>query len=186
MLKIYYANQMNCQYKKDEKVLRDIMKRHLKTMNNNDHLQLNVYYSNKRTSSLLMKNNIAERKELLRRSSVVYQIQCPIEDCELQNGIYLGQTRNTLSKRLTYHLQDGAMKDHVMKYHNRTLTRQDLEDHISVVASLQDYQRLSIYKALMILKLRPDINRQQDNFHNPLKLFARAGRTIHRLHVPLR
>jgi len=182
-IKIYYANQMNSQYKKDEKVLGDIIKRHVKTVDNDDRIQLNVYYTNKRTSSLFMKNNVAERKGLLRRSSVVYKIECPFEDCELQNCFYLGQTRNTISKRLTYHLQDGALKEHVSKHHHATLTRQNLEDHISVVAALQDYHRLSIYEALMILKLRPSINRQQDNFHNPLKLFARASRSNNRLHV---
>ena len=34
-------------------------------------------------------------------------------------------------------------------------------------------RRLQIYEALLILHQRPDMNRQKDNFVNPLKLYSR-------------
>ena len=37
---------------------------------------------------------------------------------------------------------------------------------------IQDPRKLSIYDALVIIDKKPALNRQVDNFINPLKLFA--------------
>ena len=37
---------------------------------------------------------------------------------------------------------------------------------------IQDPRKLSIYEALVIIDKKPALNRQIDNFINPLKLFA--------------
>lgn len=108
-----------------------------------------------------------------------------MEDCVLLNAAYVGQTRNTLSKRITYHLQDGAVKDHLSHSHKASLTRQHLEDNISVIKEIKDYQRLIMYEALTIMKLNPTINRQKDNFYNPLKLFAQSQNMTNSNDVPI-
>ena len=52
-----------------------------------------------------MKNYLRSDRSELGASSVVYEIECPVEDCAPQAPIYIGYTLNTVSKRLTYHLQ---------------------------------------------------------------------------------
>ena len=51
-----------------------------------------------------------------------------------------------------------------------TLTLKDLADNVKKCK----YRKLSILEALTILDIKPCINRQIDNFVNPLKLFARG------------
>ncbi|KAK8387767.1 hypothetical protein O3P69_018323 [Scylla paramamosain] len=40
---------------------------------------------------------------------------------------YIGMTKTSLSRRLTYHLSNGAIKDHYAVKHNSSLTRENLE-----------------------------------------------------------
>ena len=40
----YYQNQMHCNYKKDEKILKDIIKHNVKPTNNQEELDVIVYY----------------------------------------------------------------------------------------------------------------------------------------------
>ena len=54
-----YENQMNKQYKKDEKMMKDILRKNLKLANENDKMELIIYYRNVKTKDLIMKNNIA-------------------------------------------------------------------------------------------------------------------------------
>ena len=43
------------------------------------------------------------------------------------------------------------------------------------IIQTRDYQRLQIYEALLILKDKPNINRQINNFFNPLKLYGKLA-----------
>ena len=55
-------------------------------------------------------------------SRVVYEINCPVENCELPNSNYIGQMQNSISRRMTEHLQNGAMKDHMRNIYINILT----------------------------------------------------------------
>ena len=46
---------------------------------------------------------------------------------------------------------------------------------ITPVLCLHEPRKLSIYEALVITDKKPALNRQVDNFINPLKLFARSN-----------
>ena len=81
---LYYKNYMNTQYKTDEKILKDILKKNVKCNNNNDRLQLNIYYQSKKTRQLVMKNNPIATKPY-NRTNVVYKFSCPHEDCRPRN-----------------------------------------------------------------------------------------------------
>ena len=122
---------------------------------------------------------INDESSKLGMSSVVYEVKCPVEDCALRTFTYTGYTLNTVSKRLTYHLQHGSIKDHVRHSHNRVLTREDLETNVKIVKKLKTKTRAQIYEALTILKRKSEINTQKDNFFNPLKLFSRTTFTFH-------
>lgn len=173
-LKIYYENQMNDQYKKDEKVIKAIINNNVKPTTVNDELEIIIYYKNMKTKNLIMKNDITRISDKLSKSWIVYKYNCPREDCELPNPTYIGQTRNTLKKRLEQHCNDGAIKEHLHKNHKLTTTQDDLELNTIPVKQFTDTNRLFIYEALLILHERPDLNRQKDNFINPLKLYARS------------
>jgi len=176
ILKIYYNNQMNEQYKKDEKVMRDILSKNVKTINADDKLQLIIYYDSAKTRNLIMRNKIQTDSSPSSTCWAVYEVSCPYEDCELQNPSYIGQTRNTLKTRLQQHTRDGAIKQHIESVHRSSnVTLDVLEQHAKVIKQFQDFRRLTIYEALLILNRKPQLNRQIDNFINPLKLFCRSG-----------
>ena len=173
-LTIYLENQMNNQYLKDEKVIKDIIKTNVKPTESNEELELIIYYKNLKTKNLIMKNDMTRTSDILSKSWTVYKYSCPREDCELPNPSYIGQTRNTLRKRLEQHCNDGAIKEHLHKKHKIDINQDHLEANTVPVIQFTDTQRLFIYEALLILAQRPDINRQKDNFINPLKLYARS------------
>ena len=111
------------------------------------------------------------------RTWTIYKYTCPRGDCELPNPTYIGQTRNTLRKRLTQHCKDGAIKEHNTKAHKIETNQSDIQSNTIPIKQFDDLHRLLIYEALSILEERPDLNRQRDNFVNPLKLYSR---TLHR------
>ena len=149
-------------YKKDENVLREIVRRNVSTTNTNDKLQLLIYYRNKKTSNLVMRNNLI-KEPLLKSTDVIYVYKCPFGDCKLRkNANYIGQTSTTLSRRLTCHLQSGAPQNHTETVHSRRLTRRDLVDNTTILARQPDRRRLIIMEAFYIRDLVPQMNSQQD------------------------
>ena len=72
--------------------------------------------------------------------------------------------------------QVNLYKDHDLERlkHQQNSTLELLQQNTCPVKQLRDTKRLFIYEALTILKERPFINRQKDNFINPLKLYSRT------------
>ena len=54
---LYYKGQMSHAYKDDEKALKTIIRRNIKTKNPKDHLKLIIYYKNPSTKSLVLRTN---------------------------------------------------------------------------------------------------------------------------------
>ena len=52
---LYYKNHMNTQYKTDEKILKDILKRNIRCNNDADRVQLRIFYQGQKTRQLIMK-----------------------------------------------------------------------------------------------------------------------------------
>ena len=169
-LKLFYQNQMNSQYKIDERVLKTIFHDKIKCTDQRNKLSLNIYYKNRKVSNLLMKNNVNASHEMLQMSNVVYKIKCPVGNCESPNPYYIGYTECTIAKRLTFHAQDGSPKQHCATKHNIVVSRDKLIENTSIVITLPDVSRLKIYEALTILSTNPSLNRQHEIFNNVLKL----------------
>ena len=109
-----------------------------------------------------MKNNLQD-VPTLKATNVVYAFKCPLGDCKLQNNArYIGQTTTTLSRRLTMHLQAGAISKHMTDIHHRHLTRQDLTTNTVILAHEANRKRLIILEACYIRALMPNMNTQQD------------------------
>lgn len=168
--KIFYENQFNNGYKTDERVLQDIFKTHIVPRNSNK-IKLNIFYKSKKVSNYIIKNNISLKFDKLKTANVVYEIKCNIDTCNVLQNSYIGHTTNQLTRRMTEHLSNGAVKDHFLEVHKRPLTRGDLVKNVEIIAIIGDRNRLSIYEALSILKQKPYLNKQLDLFLRQLKLF---------------
>ena len=109
----------------------------------------------------VMRSKPIETKWLM-RTNVVYQYDCPSEDCRLQNNSYVGYTTTTLSRRLTLHKQAGTIKTHMEDKHNTTLTREHLVGNTSIIHSNRDPRRIEIMEAIHIRDHAPSINEQKN------------------------
>ena len=131
-----------------------------------------IFYQNPRTSSLVMKNNMAESKEKLKQSNVVYKYSRTFnKDGALCNNEYIGYTTQTLSQRLTFHVQNGAIKSHWRKIHKTDLTRHDLNCNTIIMAKDNNKTKLKCLEAVLIRSHLPAINIQQ-NMCGTLELFG--------------
>ena len=94
-----------------------------------DKLQLVIYYRSTKTRDLVMRNNLTPKVRDLARTNLIYDFECKIDECAHQNRsdvTYSGLTTCTLSRRLTYHLQNGAIKNHCITVHGRKITRKEI------------------------------------------------------------
>ena len=80
-IEIHHTNRMSTAYKIDERIIRNIIDtEHYRVVNNNDKLDLIIYYKNHKTAQLIMTNN-TNKKTQLNTTNVIYQFTCPNEDC---------------------------------------------------------------------------------------------------------
>ena len=168
-VKIFYASQMHPNYKIEEKSIKSIIYNNVKCLNEEEKLDLVFYYKNIKTSSFVMKNNAAPPLGQLEQTNVIYKFSCPMSHSQATE--YIGFCQTTLSQRLVSHRQNGSIREHFEKCHNIKPTRDQLINNTEIIARANDRQRLAIKEALLILKEKPIINKQFDNFGNILKLY---------------
>ena len=172
---VYYQNQMNTEYKTDEKVLKKILRDNVISKKENDKLNVIMYYSNTKSKSLVMKNNLYRKKSRpIDQKNVIYKFKCPKDECirqQLVNNVYIGYTTCTLSRRLSMHLQNGAIKVHYENTHNEKIDRDTIVQCTKIEHRENDTIRLEIREALLILNEKPDINKQDTGKKRILSLF---------------
>ena len=173
---------MNYHYRKDEKVLKDLIRDNV-TMRENNRLKLVIYYKNRKTRDLVMKNNLGNNVRELARTNVIYDIDCRKGDCEhlpLRNRSYSGLTTCTMSRRLTFHLQDGAVQRHHLAVHKEKVTRKEIEACTKIRYQENDTNRLEILESLIIHFEDLVINRQDTGKARELKLDGTARVPVER------
>lgn len=171
---LYYRNHMSPAHKVDERVIHEIISDCVKCVNPNDRIKLCIYYQNRKTHTLVIKNNVLSDGNKLKKANVVYQYFCPYEDCRLHSVNYIGSTTTTLSRRLTMHLREGSPKEHMHQHHNTTLTRKQLVENTIIIASSSSPNRLRILEALHIKDKSPTINKQMVSSAVTLALWGGA------------
>ena len=122
-----------------------------------------------------MRNNLSPKVRDLARTNLIYDFECKIDECAHQDRsdvTYSGLTTCTLSRRLTYHLQNGAIKNHCITVHGRKITRKEIVEMTKARYYQNDYQRLEILEALIIFFEDPVINRQETGQKKVLKLYG--------------
>jgi predicted GIY-YIG superfamily endonuclease len=172
---LYYCNQFHNNYLADERALKKIIRDNVKPVKNEDRLSLIVYYQNRKTKDLVIKNNIsAKNVRELSKTNLIYQFNCPHYECvhsNNDNSVYIGYTTCTLSRRLTNHLQSGSIKEHFESTHNSKITRAEIVDNTTIRFFERDTSRLRILEALVIKFEKPSINSQFTGFTRTLSLF---------------
>ena len=147
-------------------------------MDETDIVKLIIFYQNRKTCNLVMKNNLSDNTSDMNRTGVVYQYTCPIGDCKLRKISYVGMTTTTLSRRLTSHLQTGSPKTHTLQEHGITLTREMLVNNTDIIDASSDKRRLQIKEALHILQIKPTMNVQIGSTSIPLPSFNRLSQEL--------
>ena len=168
IIPIYYENQYHANYKKEERVIKDLVYSNIKSTDEKTKLDLRIYYKNPKTCNLVMKNNISPPARVLDETNVIYKFSCPMS--HRQATEYIGFTQTTLSQRLVSHRQNGSIHNHFKEFHNMKPTCNHLVENTKTIAKAKDRSRLAIKEALIILQEKPIINKQYDNFSNILKL----------------
>ena len=166
---------MNPQYKRDEQRLRRILKENVTVKDPRDSLQLIIYYRSTKTRDLIMKNNLTPKVRDLARTNLIYDFRCSIDECahrKRSEVTYSGMTTCTISRRLTYHLQSGAIKIHAQTAHGRKITRKEIVEMTKTRCYQNDKRRLEILEALIIDFEDPVINRQDTGKKRVLKLYG--------------
>ena len=129
-----------------------------------------------------MKNNLSPKVRDLARTNLVYDFRCIVDECAHQQNrsevTYSGHTTCTLSKRLTFHLQNGAIKKHFIEMHGRKPTRNEIVQMMKARYYINDFQRLETIEALIILQEEPVLNRQDTGRMKVLKLFGTGQRSL--------
>ena len=172
-LNIYYENQMHSNYKKDEAIMNNILRRFTRNIEPNNKINLIIYYKNKRTSSMVMKN-APYQDNMLKSTNVVYQFHCNTEGCTLQNNKYIGMTSTSLSRRITMHLQNGGIKEHFINSHPqipRERRRELIVENINILAKCTTTKELEVTEAIFIKDFQPNLNIQNTRMGGVLKLF---------------
>ena len=168
LIPVYYQSQTHSNYKIEERTIRNIVLNNTQCVDTNKKVNLVIYYRNKRSASMIMKNNLAPPRAILQQTNLVYSFECPFPHSQAE--VYIGLTQTTLSRRLTMHGQSGSIYKHFETYHNMKPTREQLTENTKIIAKANDRYKLLIKEALLILKNSPSINKQYDNFTNILKL----------------
>ena len=162
-IKVFYRAFFSTAYKQEERIMKEIFYKNVKPTDQNAAINLQIYYKSKKTSHLLLRNNTAPEAEKTQKSHVVYRFTCNRGNCEVLPSTYIGMTTTTLSRRLTFHLSNGAIKQHLLSEHGTAITRKMLEENTEIIDTCKDARRLPIAEALYIKENTPKLNRQHED-----------------------
>jgi len=181
---IYYKNYMSTDYKTDEQIIKKIIKKNVKPNDDENKLCIRIFYKNKRTSNLILKNNCHPTPtNSLKKSHLIYEFKCSIDECAHQINSYIGMTTTSLSRRLTMHKGDGAIKKHILE-HNIPITRQLLTDNTKILYENNNYFNLRLAESIFIDKLKPKINIQQQ-IYNVLPTHKKLNNNLTNSNIPI-
>ena len=172
---LYYQNYMNSGYSQDETTLKEIIKNNVKIKKENSRIKLIIYYKTRKTSQFFMKNNAAAKPRDIATANVIYDFNCQKDECIHLNPpeiTYTGATSCTLSRRMSLHLQNGAILSHFKDAHKTKTTRKEIEEWTKIRYIQRDTNRLFIMEALIIEREDPALNRHDTGIKRTLKLFG--------------
>jgi hypothetical protein len=173
--KVFYKNFMSTMYKQSERAIKDAITSNVRVKNPSDCLQIVIYYKASKTRNLIMRNNMTPKVRDIAKTHLIYDFDCKEGECEhlpKQLGRYTGLTTCTLSRRLGFHLQNGAIKQHFLSKHSRNITREEIVKYTRTRYFERDTRRLEILESLIIRFEDPEINKQDTGKRRKLRLFG--------------
>ena len=168
----FYCNQFSASYKTDERIIKSIVTNNTSCIDSSDKLKLIIYYKSAKIPAIVTKNDQSPPVATLQQSDLVYEYTCNRDGCERLPCSYIGVTTTTLSRRLTMHLQHGAIKLHHHQVHQQPPTRGDLVANTRIICRETNFTRLHKMEAFHILQNRPTMNNQDTGTDRVLKLFG--------------
>ena len=172
---VFYQNTYTNSYRLDEKCIKNIISKNCKPLNNLDVLKVIIVYKNPCSNSLVMKNNMSASPNAMSKTNVVYEYLCNSGDCASRNSTYIGHTTCSLSRRLTLHLQRGAIHNHHQQYHHSKLDRSTIVNNTRIISQANDVRKLKMLEAVFIRDKAPVIN-IQSNMVSAIPLFNNSTR----------
>ena len=91
----------------------------------------------------------------MKEHHLVYHYRCQNLGCTQS---YIGMTTTRFSKRISCHLQEGAIFLHHTRDHGRRPSREEVIAGMDILGRESDPQRLRYLEALCILQHRPSLN----------------------------
>ena len=173
--KVFYKNHMTTVYKQSERAIKDAITSNVRVKNPSDCLQIMIYYKASKTRNLIMRNNMTPKVRDIAKTHLMYDFQCNEGECaHLPKHLarYSGLTTCTLSRRLGFHLQNGAIKRHFLEKHGRNITREEIVRYTTSRYYERDTRRLEILESLIIRFEVPEINKQDTGKKRKLRLFG--------------
>ena len=73
-INVFYENQINKANKIDERIIKNNVSRNFQCSNVNDRLNLIIYYKNKKSKQLVIKNSFCEKRGQLLHTNVIYEL----------------------------------------------------------------------------------------------------------------
>ena len=168
---------MHYNYKLDEQVITNVIKRHFKSIKKQAQIKLIIYYTKFKTSNLIVKNNSNSAKILLNQTNVVNRFICPFREClpKNKNNPYIGYTTTMLSHRLTYHLSENStIKQHLIIKHNNS-TNQLTSSNVRKILT---NNTMIIYKINKKTITNPKNNMHENRRTNINKIAFNMGNNI--------
>ena len=153
-IKLYYRGFFHKNSHTDERNLHRIIADNVLPEDESSKVDLVIYYKNMKTSNLLIRNS-PPRPPAIKEHGVVYLFRCPVEGC---SHSYVGMTTTVLSKRLSCHLQEGAIYNHFIDKHNENISRELIVASTEIIDTVSDFTRLRFLEAIHILSLKPSLN----------------------------
>ena len=157
-IKIYYKMFYHNKSHEEEQAVKNIIKRGV-TPATGFQTKFVCFFKPSRTANLIMRNSHAPAREVHDQTNVVYAFECPRRECT-PFTTYVGMTRTTLKRRMTYHRSQGAIYSHFYEKHQDRPTIQELLSNTKVLERASTYHKLLISEAVYIDKLKPSLNKQ--------------------------
>jgi hypothetical protein len=163
---LFYRNQFTREYKNDEKELKKVIERNIKTVNPRAVVKLCIYYRNRKLRNLLIHNKMHKSPV---ENHIVYTYTCPESRCN--SATYIGYTTCTINKRFYMHVQSGAINLHNKEVHDHKPVTKLLLENTKIIFRSNDKLDLEIAEALYIKMQKPVLNQQDEGKNRKLFIF---------------
>ena len=151
----------------DEKTIKQIINRHVSSVNIDNNVTVSSYFKPKKLSSSF---STRPKKPLAQRTNVVYSFDCKEGSCQAS---YIGYTTNSVLTRCKQHRYNPSSiyRHYSYDHQMRPPVADTLINNFKVIYSSHNVVNLKIAESLLIKEHNPFINVKYNESHSFLTLF---------------